>query len=101
MHAQRNATVRMFGTLQTLRKDRGLEPVAEVSIPSCGCAASVLARELGLPLERIEAVFVNHQAYYLDHCIQAGDSVTFVSKGNQGPAHGPFEFCRASQNSNG
>jgi len=81
MSSQTTATVRMFGTLQVLRKNRGLTSVAEVSIPSCGCAASVLARELDLPVENIEAVLVNQQAYCLDHCILPGDKVAFVPKG--------------------
>ena len=85
MSPQRTATVRMFGTLQDLRENRGLASITEVCIPSCGCAASVLARELDLPLEHIEAVFVNHQAYCLDHCIQPGDNVTFIPKGIPGP----------------
>ena len=81
MSPQRTATVRMFGTLQSLRENRGQASVTEVCIPSCGCAASVLARELDLPVEKIEAVFVNHQVYCLDHCIQPGDYVAFVPKG--------------------
>jgi len=88
MSAQGTTTVRMFGALHTIRKNRGLESVAEVSIPPGGCAASVLASELDLPLERIEAVFINHQVYSLDHCIQPGDRVAFVPTGIPGPARG-------------
>jgi hypothetical protein len=57
----------------------------EVYIPPGGCAASDLARKLDLPLERIEAVFVNHRAHGLDHPIQAGDRVAFVPTGIPGP----------------
>ena len=78
-------TVRMFGTLHTLRRDRGLEPTIETIIPPGGCAACDLARELDLPLEKIEAVFVNHLAYSLDHIIQPGDRVAFVPTGIPGP----------------
>ena len=81
MPSERTATVKVLGTLQVLRENRGQETETEVSIPSCGCAASVLARELDLPLESIESVFVNHQMYCLDHCIQQGDKVAFVPKG--------------------
>lgn len=34
MHA--NTTVRMFGALHTFRRERGLEPTIEVSIPAGG-----------------------------------------------------------------
>jgi hypothetical protein len=44
-----------------------------------------LARELDLPLEKIEAVFVNHIVHGLDHRIQAGDRVAFVPTGIPGP----------------
>jgi molybdopterin converting factor small subunit len=86
MPAQRTTTVRMFGALHTIRKNRGLAAQAEVSIPSGGCVASALARELDLPLEKIEAVFVNHKVYSLDHRIQPGDRVAFVPTGTPGPA---------------
>jgi hypothetical protein len=87
MSAQ-TTTVRMFGALHTIRKNRGLASVEEVSIPEGGCAASALARELDLPLEKIEAVFVNHQVYSLEHCIQPGDRVAFVPTGIPGSARG-------------
>ena len=97
MSTQRTTTVRMFGALHTIRKDRGLASVTEVSIPSCGCAASVLARELNLPLEKIEAVFVNHKVYGLGHHIQPGDRVAFVPTGIPGPARGLLGIYGANQ----
>jgi molybdopterin converting factor small subunit len=80
-----STTVRMFGALHTIRRERGLEPTTEVCIPAGGCAARDLACELDLPLEKIEAVFVNHKAYDLDHVIQQGDRVAFVPTGVPGP----------------
>jgi len=56
-----------------------------VNIPPNGCAACDLARELDLPLEKIEAVFVNHRVHGLDHLIKAGDRVAFVPTGIPGP----------------
>ncbi len=85
MSTQTATTVRMFGALHVLRKERGLESTTEVTIPPEGCEARDLARELDLPLEKIEAVFVNHLAYSLDHHIQSGDRVAFVPKGIPGP----------------
>jgi len=70
----------MLGMLRTIRKKHGLPSVVRIDIPSCGFAASVLARELGLSLDLIEAVLVNHQGCRLDHCIMPGDNVVFVPK---------------------
>ena len=86
MSTQRTTTVRMFGALHTIRKDRGLPSVTEVNIPSDGCAADVLARALDLPLDKVEAVFVNHKVYGLSHLIHPGDRVAFVPTGIPGPA---------------
>ena len=85
MSTQTNTTVRMFGALHTIRRERGLSPVTEVNIPPKGCVACDLACELDLPLEKVEAVFVNHIAYGLDHLIQAGDRVAFIPTGIPGP----------------
>ncbi|WP_298433623.1 MoaD/ThiS family protein [Geobacter sp.] len=84
MNAHTNTTVRMFGALHTFRKERGLEPKTEVSIPPEGRTARELARELGLPIKKIEAVFINHVVYGLDHLIQPGDRVAFVPTGIPG-----------------
>lgn len=84
MLAKGTATVQMLGDLRLLRMQRGLAATVEVAIPPCGFAASVLARDLGLPLERIEAVLVNHQGFRLDHCIKSGDRVAFVPKEQPG-----------------
>ena len=83
------ATVQMLGALRVLRNSRGLAATVEISIPPCGFAASVLARALGLPLDNIEAVLVNHQGYRLDHCIRCGDRVAVVPKEVPGPAANP------------
>jgi len=85
MFRQSAATVRMFGRLHSLRRERGLEPVTQVGVPEKGCSARELASILDLPLEKIEAVFVNHRAYGLDHTIRAGDRVAFVPTGIPSP----------------
>ena len=85
MSTQTNTTVRMFGALHSLRRERGLQSTTEVNIPPRGCAACDLARNLDLPLEKIEAVFVNHIVHGLDYPIQAGDRVAFVPTGIPSP----------------
>jgi molybdopterin converting factor small subunit len=85
MFTQSAATVRMFGGLYNLCKERGLKPVMELGIPAGGCSARELAVKLDLPLEKIEAVFVNHRACGLDCAIQSGDRVAFVPTGIPSP----------------
>jgi molybdopterin converting factor small subunit len=80
-----NTTVRMFGALHTHRREQGLEPTTEVCVPPQGCTGRDLACQLELPLEKIEAVFVNHVVRDIDHQIQAGDRVAFVPVGVPGP----------------
>lgn len=75
----------MFGVLHTFRREQGLEPVAGVSIPPEGRTAREVACGLGLPLDKIEGVFVNHIVYSLDHLIRPGDRVAFVPTGVPGP----------------
>lgn len=86
MSAKANTTVRMFGALHTIMKERGLASQAEVAVPPGGCAAEAIARELELPLEKIEGVFINHKAYTLDHAVQPGDRVAFIPTGIPGSA---------------
>lgn len=74
---RKSSTVRMLDPDRKTGAD-GEIAVTEVSIPTEGCPAKVLARVLHLPLENIRAVEVNHQTYSLDHLIEPGDLVAFV-----------------------
>jgi len=85
MCMQTNTTVRMFGCLHTHRKEHGLESTVNVTIPPSGCTGLELAQELELPLEKVEAIFVNHLVYSLDHRINPGDRVAFIPTGVPGP----------------
>lgn len=78
-------TVRMFGCLHTLRRERGLPTTAEVVVPAEGLSGEALARQLDLPLEMIEGVFCNRTVYPIRHRIMPGDRVAFVPKGTPGP----------------
>jgi hypothetical protein len=99
MSTPTNTTVRMFGALHTLRKERGLHSTTEVCVPPGGCVACDLARELDLPLEKIEAVFINHRVHGLDHLIQAGDRVAFIPTGIPGPSRLLLGICDAGRQS--
>lgn len=85
MHAQSTATMRFFGCLHTLRRERGLSSEAEVHLPADGLTGEELARALALPLEMVEAVVVNRKVYGLEHRVRPGDRVAFVPRGIPGP----------------
>lgn len=78
-------TIRMFGSLHTLRRERGLEPSAQVGIPEEGRSAREIACELDLPFDKIEGVFINHVVHDLEQRIFPGDEVAFISTGVPGP----------------
>lgn len=80
-----NTKVRMFGSLHTIRRNRGLAPYEEMYIPAEGCNGFDLARELDLPLNKIEGVFVNNTAHSLEVRIHPGDKVALISSGVPGP----------------
>lgn len=80
-----NTTIRMFGALHTVRKNKGLESTVDVAIPREGRIAKELAGDLDLPIDKVEAVFINHKVYGLEHIIHPGDRVAFVPTGIPGP----------------
>lgn len=94
---QSKTAVRMFGSLHTIRKERGLASVAEVCIPPEGRTARDIAIELELPFDKIEGVFVNHVVYGLDRLVNPDDSVAFISTGVPGPHRFMLGIHRAGQ----
>jgi molybdopterin converting factor small subunit len=85
MKERQEVTIRFFGALHTARKDKGLPSETTLAVPAGGKPAEEVARELGLPLERIEAVFCNHVIHDLSYLIRPGDEVAFVPHGTPGP----------------
>ena len=85
MIADKPTTIRMFGLLHTLRKQKSLPVTVDLQLPAEGKTARDIAQELELPLDKIEAVFCNHLTYPLDHIILPGDRVAFVPHGTPGP----------------
>jgi molybdopterin converting factor small subunit len=75
----------MFGCLHTLRKERSLESTVEITLPPEGRRAEDIALDLGLPLDKIEGVFVNHLVCDLDKIVKPGDKVAFIPTGIPGP----------------
>lgn len=84
MPAQGTTSIRMFGALHGIRKDRGLPCEVELDLPAEGCAASSIVGRLDLPLEKVEGVFINNKMHTLDHLVQPGDRIAFVPTGVPG-----------------
>ena len=78
-------TIRLFGLLHTHRRDLGLHPNAEVELPEEGITAREVAINLELPLDKIEAVIVNHSVLPLSTLLHPGDRVAYASRGIPGP----------------
>jgi hypothetical protein len=84
----------MIAFLDTYRREQGLPVTTRVEVPREGRSAREIARELDLPLDRVEGVFLNHRGAGLDALVRPGDRVAFVPSGTPAshPAFfGPFE----------
>lgn len=77
--------VRVFGSLRPSRVDRGLPCEFTVDVPPEGVVARTLAESLGLPMDRVEGVFVNHVVHGLGAHISPGDRIAFVPNDTPGP----------------
>jgi len=86
----REITVRMFGSLHSLRREQGLPTTVEMDVPSSGMRADRIARELGLPAERIDGIFFNAMPSGVTTTVHPGDRIAFVPVGT--PASHPAFF---------
>ena len=77
--------IRLFGFLRSYMKERGLPDRFDETIPPEGKSGRDVATEVGLPTEKIEAVFINGLVKQLDAKIHPGDRVAFVPSGTPGP----------------
>ncbi|HEY5540306.1 MAG TPA: MoaD/ThiS family protein [Coriobacteriia bacterium] len=78
-------TVRVFGSLRPSRTERGLPYEFAAEVPAGGITARELGEAYGLPMERVEGVFVNHTVHGLSVRIMAGDRIGFVPNDIPGP----------------
>jgi hypothetical protein len=78
-------TIRLFGSLRALVRERGLPVACEREVPREGKTGFEVAAELQLPDNRIEAVFRNGLIQGLDKKVFPGDRVAFVPRGTPGP----------------
>jgi hypothetical protein len=77
--------VLIFGSLRPCRTERGLPYEFVAEIPADGIPARELAESFGLPLARVEGVFVNHIVHGLGMRIMPGDRIGFVPNDIPGP----------------
>jgi hypothetical protein len=78
-------TIRVFGPLRSLMKERGVPDCFEEAVLPEGRSGLEIAADIGLPVERIEAVFRNGRIQGLHDKIFPGDRVAFVPAGTPGP----------------
>ena len=78
-------TIRLFGLLRSFMKERGLPACLDRTVPPGGKSGLDIAEEIGLPTDKIEAVFRNGLIQRLDERIYPGDRVAFVPPGTPGP----------------
>jgi hypothetical protein len=90
MQATEGVTVRMIAFLDTFRKERDLPTTVSIQVPENGTTALDIAERLGLPLDLVEGVFLNHSGSALDARVMPGDRVAFVPYGT--PASHPAFF---------
>jgi hypothetical protein len=78
-------SIRVYGFLRQYMDKEKLPYVLDWDIPTAGCPANAVARELSLPLDRIEAVFCNGRIINIYDRIRPGDRVAFFPHGTPGP----------------
>jgi hypothetical protein len=79
------ASIHIYGFLRDYMDEQGLPYILERVIPRGGHPASKIARELSLPLEKIEAVFCNGRVINIYDSVFPGDRVAFFPYGTPGP----------------
>lgn len=82
--------VRMLAFLHAFQRERGAPASMYVSVPEEGLSGRDLALAIGLPLERIEGLFLNFKISDLGVLVRPGDRVAFVPYGT--PASHPAFF---------
>ena len=78
-------SVYVFGFLRTHMDSQGLSYTFEKEIAREGETAYDIARELRIPPEKIEAVFLNGRVKNIHDLVFPGDRVAFSPHGTPGP----------------
>lgn len=78
-------TLRFFGKFYRFIKDKWGDSFGEIVVPKNGKTGFEIATDIGLPIEKIEAVFRNGIVQNLYDRLFPGDRVAFVPYGTPGP----------------
>ena len=78
-------SIRIFGSLRPYVEARGLPHAFERDAPSEGMTAGLMAEDVGIPPERVEAVFRNGRVINIHDPIYPGDRLAFCPYGTPGP----------------
>ena len=78
-------TIHIFGALRHYMDDQKLPYSLEKAISSDGYSAYQIAKEISLPLEKIEAVFRNGGVINIYDSVFPGDRLAFFPHGTPGP----------------
>ncbi len=78
-------TVRFFGQFHNLIKKKTGNTCLEITVPENGKTAFEIAKDIGLPIEKTEAVFRNGIINNLYDKVFPGDRIAFVPYGTPGP----------------
>jgi len=77
--------IRIFGSLRQYMDDRGYSNPLEKEVESDGSSAYALAMDLGIPPEKVEAVFCNGRVQNIYDPVHAGDRLALAPYGTPGP----------------
>ncbi len=77
--------VKLLSFLHSHMHERGLPSSYEIDVAEGGRSCLDIARDLELPLDMIEAVFINGKVSGLDESAMPGDRVTYIPTGMPGP----------------
>jgi len=84
----------VFGALRRYMDQQGLPYRMDRTVPEEGMQAAQLARQIGLPLAEVEAVFRNGRVINIYDKVMPGDRVSFFPFGTPGPYRVFLGFMR-------
>lgn len=82
---QTKVEIRVFGTLRTCLDASDLPYLLEREVGRVGESAHDIALGLGIPPEKVEAVFFNGKVKDIDDLVFPGDRIAYLPYGTPGP----------------